>query len=509
MKVKIIYGVIVSLLISFSVSCQSDHGKNYLPLLLLNRIAPSDKVETVWARSVTIGVNQNDFMSVASGYNSIYAAGAIYGSFNTYDFGNSKIVRINNDHYNVFMVKYDTNGTPQIVKSVTTGPRSSVFHGVTVGSDGVYAVGYIAGSSAAYDLGNDKTVTINNSFNNAVLVKYNEDCETQWITTLSSAPNHSRFLSVAVSSDGIYAAGYLYGSSTAYDFGNGKTVTIDNDAATQNIILVKYNLNGVAQWATSVASGPSHTTFDSVSLGSDGVYASGFLSGNAGEYDFNNDKTITVDNANVMNALLVKYNSDGATQWLRSITGGSGISEYYSTSAGDGFVYAAGYIEGGPDEYDFGNGKTITKDNANSQNIVLVKYDAGGNAQWIKSINGCNDRSYFKSIAIDSDGIYAAGYLSSDQAVCDFGNDTTVNLSGDNWHTVLMVRYNHEGDALWIKTTAYNLASCGFNSVTTGPDGIYAGGYVNGNSSPYNYGNGVTLTVDNIYASNILLVKYR
>lgn len=509
MKARAILVLIIFMFFAGFLSCKGDSGNKFYELLLLKGGALSAKVKTLWARSVTTGVEQSQFLSIAAGNNSIYAAGSIYGSFDTYDFGNSKTIRINNDHFNVLIVKYDTNGTPQFVKSVTSGPRSSGFQGLSVGIDGVYAVGYIAGSSVAYDFGNDKTVTINNSYNNAVLVKYNEDCEAQWITTLQSGPNHSRFTSVAVSNDGIYAAGYLYGSSSAYDFGNGKTVTINNDAATQNIILVKYDLNGVAQWSTSVVSGPSHTTFNSVALGSDGIYASGFISGNTTEYDFNNYKKITVNNAFLLNSLLVKYDTNGAAQWIRSITGGSGTSEYYATSFGAGFIYAAGYIAGGSVEYDFGNGKTITEDNTNSQNIVLAKYDVDGNAQWIKSINGSNDRSYYRSITIDSGGIYAAGYLASGKTIGDFGNDITLNLPGDHWHTVLLVKYNHDGEAQWVKALEYSLASSVFTSVAAGPGGIYAGGSLNGNSSPYYYGNGVTLTVDNIYGSNILLVKYR
>src|SRR4030067_777795 len=64
------------------------------------------------------------------------------------------------------------NGIAQWAKSVTTGPGNSIFNSVAVGSDGIYAAGYLNGKASAYDFGNGKTVTINNANNNVLLVKY-------------------------------------------------------------------------------------------------------------------------------------------------------------------------------------------------------------------------------------------------------------------------------------------------------------------------------------------------
>ena len=93
-----------------------------------------------------------------------------------------------------------------------------------------------------------------------------------------------------MASDGsVYAAGYIYSTGT-YNFGNN--VTAKGPSTSTNIVLLKYNSSGVAQWAQTMSTGSG--AFNSVTVDSDGyVYASGSSNGNS---------------------ILVKYNSSGVAQ---------------------------------------------------------------------------------------------------------------------------------------------------------------------------------------------------
>ena len=108
----------------------------------------------------------------------------------------------------------------------------------------------------------------------------------------------------------MYAAGIISGTGT-YDFGNSVTATgiyTDGDPNTfdQNIVLVKYNSSGVAQWARTVTAGDNQSFFSGVSAGSDGsVYAAGGING-TGTYGFGNSVTATGASGG-SNTLLVKY----------------------------------------------------------------------------------------------------------------------------------------------------------------------------------------------------------
>ena len=120
-------------------------------------------------------------------------------------------------------------------------------------------------------------------------MKYNSSGMAQWAQTVTAGSNDSVFNSVSVASDGsVYAAGYISGTGT-YNFGNSVTAT--GTYGLHNIVLVKYNSSGVAQWAQTVTAGSSYSRFNSVSVASDGsVYAAGYISG-TGTYNFGNSVT--------------------------------------------------------------------------------------------------------------------------------------------------------------------------------------------------------------------------
>ncbi len=100
-------------------------------------------------------------------------------------------------------------------------------------------------------------------------------------------------------------------------------------------------------------------------------------------------------------------------QWAQTVTAGTGDSFFTSVSAvaSDGSVYAAGYIQGNG-TYNFGNSVTATGTSTGGINIVLVKYNSSGVAQWAQTVTAGSDSSNFFGVSVASDGsVYAAGYI--------------------------------------------------------------------------------------------------
>jgi hypothetical protein len=363
--------------------------------------------KALWARTVTTGTNVSWFNSVVvASDGSVYAAGYITGT-DEFKFANIVTATGIYSAKNIVLVKYSSEGTAQWAKTVTSGSAASQFNSIAVSSDGVvYAAGSIDGNSE-FKFG-DKTVTGISSGKNIVLVKYNSDGDAQWANSVASATNSSVFNSVAVGSDGVvYAAGYI---NETESFGFGNSVAAAGKNSGNNIVLVKYNNEGKAQWAKTVASGSAASQFNSVAIGSDGsVYSAGFIYG-AGEFNFGNSVTAAGAYSSGNNIVLVKYNNEGKALWAKSVTSGSNQSTFKSISTdGNGNVFAAGNIKGSA-AFNFGNSVDAT--GIKSTNIVLVKYNNAGTAQWAKTILSGSCISEYAAVAADRTGIYAAGYIS-------------------------------------------------------------------------------------------------
>jgi hypothetical protein len=358
-----------------------------------------------WARTVSAGSEYSVFYGVAvDSSGNVYAAGYQGGSTaNTYG---PSVSATGTGVENVIIVKYDSSGTAQWARTVSAGSGYSHFYSVAVDSDGnVYAAGYQSGSDAyTYDAG--LSVTGTSSDMNVILVKYSSSGTAQWARTVSAGSGSSRFNGVAVDSVGnVYAAGYQH-NIFAYTY--GPDVSATGTFAGENIILVKYAPDGIAQWARTVSTGLGNSYLDGVAVdGVGNVYAAGYQHNN-GAYTYGPGVSATGSSED-NNPVLVKYNSSGTAQWARTIIGGSGYSRFIGVSVdSSGNVFAAGHQVGsGPFTYGPGVGATGTYA---GENVILVKYEPDGIAQWARTVSAGSSSSIFSDVSVDSTGnVYTVG----------------------------------------------------------------------------------------------------
>ncbi len=455
-----------------------------------------------WARTMTAGSSDSYFKSVSvASDGSVFAAGSIAGP-GVYDFGNGVTVEGLYDINNIVLVKYNSSGVAQWAQTMSVASGSSFFNSVSVASDGsVYAAGSINGTDYYYFGGVSAAGPY--AGNNIVLVKYDSSGVAQWAQSVTAGDGESLFNSVSVAPDGsVYAAGYIYGNAS-YNFGN--SVIVMGASMQSNIVLVKYNSSGMAQWARTMAAGVNFagenpSLFRGVSVASDGsVYAAGTFFGG----DFGNG--VTVQGTSTDNCVLVKYNSDGEAMWAQTVAASSFPSDFNSVSAAsDGSVYAAGIIEN-TYTYDFGNNVTATGTNGGG-NIILVKYSSSGAAQWARTVTAGGSFSIFNGVSVASDGsVYAAGLISG-TGTYDFGNNVTAagTYNGDN---IVLVKYSSVGTAQLARTVTEGSGASLFNTVCAASDNsVYAAGIISG-AGTYDFGDNV-IAHGSYAGSNIVLVKY-
>lgn len=463
---------------------------------------------TPWARSVSTGDSMSVFYQVATDASSnTCVVGSIRGT-GVYTFGTDVTAQSDYGDDNAVIVKYNSVGTAQWAKTVSGGSNVSAFSGVVVEdvSGNVYAVGYIYGTGT-YTFGTGVTATgAVTGKTSIIIVKYDSSGNASWAKTVSSADNESIFSSVAVDSTGsIYAAGYIYGTGT-YTFGSGVTATGTDDK--ENVVIVKYDSSGAAQWAKTVTSGTNVSGFIEISIdSSDNIYAAGYVYGNV-EYSFGNDVTLSAGDTADESVVVVKYNTSGAAQWAKSVTGGGGESEFYGVAVdSSGNVYTGGYIQGSG-TYAFGNSVTAQADASSNVSVILVKYNANGTAQWARTVSGGADDSNFQGVSVDaSDNIYGAGYITG-TGTYTFGSGVTATGDVASSTSVVLVKYNTSGTALSANTVSGGGSSSIFNGIATDTGtGAYAVGSIYG-SGTFTFGTDVSAQGTYASGNNIVIVKY-
>ncbi len=305
---------------------------------------------------------------------------------------------------------------------------ASTDEGFAVATDqagNVYTTGYFQGNVyfGSY------VVTSNGANADIYLIKTNPAGVVQWAVrgggTGSDAPRD-----IIVDSNGdIYLTGSIQGVST---FGN---LSYTSDNAGQAFI-AKFNNAGVGQWIRLV--GGSSTDIGQ-GIEADKFTGDVYMTGqyrNTGVFGSTNiTASVGTD------YFLVKYNSTGVFQWVRTFTNsnwndmGNGVSVDNS-----GNIYVTGY--GAGNNLHFG---TFTV-NCNVLNAFVVKYNAAGTEQWVRTEGGAGQVQGSDIINDLNGDAYVTGYYNGTST---FESNTLTQVGGDD---LFYAKYSKNGSLLWVKT---------------------------------------------------------
>jgi hypothetical protein len=312
--------------------------------------------------------------------------------------------------------------------------------------------------------------------------------------------------------------GNLTQNGVAFTSGGGSTTVntsnqvLISDASNVNL-LFNTALNGAAtgvSWRSYMAAKGGNTTIVTDCNGN--IYTTGLYTSpsNISIYDSNGliSPTIFLRSNTNNSAYVIKYNSNGVSQWIVNMDGGSagGIANTGGLAVdSNGFVYVAGYFNGAGTKsvYNANNivssTVSLTKIGCNNQLGFLIQFNSNGVAQWASTaqpnINGGGGGIAFGNypgnvIAIGGSNIYVAG--TSTYSGSYFGN-MTINLYNPN--NVLssvtipttiaygtggfLVSYNTSGIAQWCASVDINATTAASNG-ETGANGVTAD--INGNA---------------------------
>ncbi len=343
---------------------------------------------------------------------------------------------------NAIALKYNSSGTQQWSKSYNgIGDNSSNSHAIAKDANGN---SFIAGYTVEY--GTDR---------NLALQKIDPNGNTVWMRTLNGTSTASidDAYGVAVDASGnIFVGGYLKNLGQSYDYkvakynqlgdtlwtssynyttanesdkaialeldasGNviltGRSDSDPNITSNDDVLTVKWSSNGSFLWATRYnGTGNLNDSPKSMKVSSTGnIYVAG--------------KTFNGSNNDY---LLLKYNSSGVQQWVKTFDG-TGDDEAIKIA-----------VDNSENIYITGFSKSATSADTN---IVTIKYDVSGSLIWSKIFDGpAHGNDLGESIVIDNNAnVVVAGTSDSD------ANTATLN------NNIVTIKYDANGNELWNKT---------------------------------------------------------
>jgi hypothetical protein len=446
--------------------------KNTLSLLIVLIVSFNAYAQSwQWGRGAGVTPSESNSNAVATDmHGNVYIAGNYSG--NGIAFGADTLYGTGytiGDPF-LFLVKYDASGNVLWVKN--TGMWGNEPLSLATDAWGnVYMAGYFYNHQLAF--GSD-TLTCDTVTNQRMmfLVKYDGTGNVLWARTAPAAAGSW----VAAGSVCTDPAGdvLVTGSFTSSQLIFGADTLTNVSGGDRDLFLAKYDASGNVLWARQTRMGISSSDcYSAISADAAGnVYLGGYFSG-CGVYFGATYFTMTEGGP-----FLVKYNTDGLLQWVKSATGAYNYINAVNVDV-NGNIIVAGTFWG-----DLTLGiNTLREDSMATvsavHEIFLAKYDSSGNVSWAKAING-----FTTTQAMTTDGagnIYiAGGFWPSNGNTLIIGSDTIIDTSGIE--ELLLAKYSSSGDVLWAMGTSgtANAYASGIAADTSGSSVYVTGEFYHG-----------------------------
>ncbi len=275
--------------------------------------------------------------------------------------------------------------------------------------------------------------------------------------------------SVATDASGnVYLAGATNSTSGMASGGHQNTIGGGYDA-----FLVKFNSNGVLQWATYYG-GSSNDYGTALSTDASGnIYLSGYTSSTTGISFAGHQNTFGGGSSD---AFLVKFDPNGVRQW-GTYYGGSGYDEGLAVATdASGNIYISGFTSSTLGVADGGFKNSF----GGFYDAFLVKFNTAGVRQWATYYGGTED-DYGKDLATDASGnVYLSGNTHSSSNIASGGHQ---NLFSGGEMDAFLVKFDAMGVRQWATYYGGTDYDHGASVAIDGSGNVFLAGHTQSTSS--------------------------
>ena len=447
--------------------------------------------------------------------------------------GNLYIAKYNGLGIAQWATRIGTFSAPQIIQTgiLQIDTLNNIY--IAGGIDSIIPLNlYDQGASGFNDTATVSLILRGNPINvqeSAYIIKYNSSGVAQWGTRIGIADGYIGFgITVFLfdmcidNNSNLYILGQYDGPYNFYFYdGPGTTASLPplNINNNTGIYFTKYNSNGIAQWVTKI----NNAGQSAIASFNNDVFIFGQKNDVSVAVSFFNTSNIDTEIISLnftQGNFIAKYNSDGILNWVTKIEYSASSSGPYPQYWGSswsldcdllGNIYvSAPYRSPYVIIYDNpGNNSTIQNitNPGSTLQILLIKYNNNGIAQWATKITGTSDQQAF-GIKTNSNGdIFITGlYTSPTLSIYNSnGSLSGISLDRNGNENMFLIKFNSSGVAQWAtRATATNCRATGLSLDSNG--NIYVTGSYSGTISFFNQGSSIaTLTLP---TSGNFAVKY-
>jgi len=270
---------------------------------------------------------------------------------------------------------------------------------------------------------------VNATTNDVFLAKYDSTGTLLWIRRMGSIYTNETVSGLTVSGSSVYISGTF---SQKMDFNQNYTGSTNYIVAqgSTDMFLARYTDAGIFVWAKR-GGGDGNDDSAIITASGNDIYVMGSFSGTA---NFNTPYNASTNAINTGTHYIVKYNSQGTLQWVKSLTADQLTLTQIQVVGSD--IYASGY---------FNNYVNFNNTIYASQGIdgFLTKYDNSGNESSIKIYGGLGDQKV-SSFYANGNNIHLAGTFTNQI----FAGITTLTTSAQEY---FIFKTALDGTEVWAK----------------------------------------------------------
>ena len=377
------------------------------------------------------------------------------------------------------------------------GTGNEVFRGITSENGNVFvATNFTSNPVTLYSSGGGAfgTTCALVGTENSLIAKYNSSGTVQWVSNLSVAANAVlvNCLENESGTSNIYCGGRYNGTLS---FVNGDRTTFGTTLSilgVQSGFIAKYNTNGTVQWnARMGGTGNNDAVYNMASDPSQNVYVCG-TSNSVTFTAYNSSATggagfaTTLSRSGVADGFILKYNTNGAVQWVAKQGNTLGSTLTVGVTADATNVYALGTYSGSNLTVFNSSGTSFANvlPNAAAGDLFITKYDTNGNALWVIRAGGSGLETtdvLGRSIHVENSNVYICGDFRSNPLTFFDASGTqnvtlTSNLLLDGTQNAFLAKYDINGNFRWC-TRIGGAGTDGAYSVRADQSGVTVVGY--------------------------------